>query len=156
MRSLNLVLSICTVIAALNFPAPAQSMSDTKAGVDKAYMQKIWDGWATLDPGNVAQFYASGSHTFFDIAPLKYSSWDEYQKGVRQVLADFTSAKFTVNDDAELHPAGKYVWGTATVKEEMTHKDGKVDTGTFRWTMVFEQQGGKWLVVHEHISAPLQ
>jgi len=23
-------------------------------------------------------------------------------------------------------------------------------------TVVFEQQGGKWLVVHEHISAPLQ
>jgi ketosteroid isomerase-like protein len=42
------------------------------------------------------------------------------------------------------------------VKEEMTHKDGKTDMGTFRWTVVFEQQGGKWLVVHEHISAPLQ
>ena len=105
---------------------------------------------------NVAQFYASGPHTFFDIAPLKYSSWDEYQKGVREVLADFKSARFTVSDDAELHAAGKYVWGTATVKEEMTHKNDKVDTGAFRWTMVFEKQGGKWLIVHEHVSAPAQ
>ncbi len=123
---------------------------------DKAYLQKIWDGWSTLDPANVAQFYASGQHVFFDIAPLKYSSWDEYQKTVVQVLADFKSAKFTVNDDAELHPAGNYVWGTATVKQEVTHKNGKIDMGNFRWTMVFEKQGGKWLIVHEHVSLPAQ
>jgi len=157
MRSCKLPLSICVVLIALNLPAAAKKMHSGKtAAPDKAYLQKIWDGWATLDPANVAQFYASGPHTFFDIAPLKYSSWDEYQIGVRQVVADFKSAKFTVNDDAELHPAGKYVWGTATVKEEMTHKNDKVDTGNFRWTVVFEQQGGKWLIVHEHISVPLQ
>jgi ketosteroid isomerase-like protein len=61
-----------------------------------------------------------------------------------------------VNEDAELHSAGNYVWGTATVKEEMTHKNGKVDMGTFRWTVVFEKQGGKWLIVHEHVSVPAQ
>jgi len=61
-----------------------------------------------------------------------------------------------VNDDAELHPAGNYVWGTATIKEEMVHKDGKIDMSNFRWTMIFEKQGGKWLIVHEHTSVPLQ
>lgn len=157
MKSHTLVFTLCVLCSILTSPTSAKEMSAGKtAAPDKAHMQKIWDGWSTLDPANVAQFYASGPHTFFDIAPLKYSSWDEYQKGVRQVVADFKTAKFTVNDDAELHPAGKYVWGTATVKDEMTHKDGKVDTGNFRWTVVFEQQGGKWLIVHEHISAPMQ
>jgi ketosteroid isomerase-like protein len=157
MKPRMLVLVLCFACSALTSPAAAKKMHAGKtAAPDSAYLQKIWDGWATLDPANVAQFYASGPHTFFDIAPLKYSSWDEYQKGVRQVLADFKSAKFTVNDDAELHPGGKYVWGTATVKEEMTHKNDKVDTGNFRWTVVFEQQGGKWLIVHEHVSVPAQ
>ena len=149
------VLVLCVALSGLNSAAAKQS-AGAIAAPNKAHLQKIWDGWATLDPTNVAQFYAFGPHTFFDIAPLKYSSWDEYEKGVRQVIGDFKSAKFTVNDDAELHPAGKYVWGTATVRDEITHKNGKVDTGTFRWTVVFEQQGGKWLVVHEHVSAPLQ
>lgn len=27
---------------------------------DKALMQKLWDGWSTLDTANVAKFYASG------------------------------------------------------------------------------------------------
>jgi len=34
-------------------------------------------------------------------------------------------------------------------------KSGKREMGTFRWTFVFEKQGGKWLLVHEHISEPL-
>jgi ketosteroid isomerase-like protein len=123
---------------------------------DKAFMQKIWDGWATLDPANVANFYAGGPHTFFDIAPLKYDSWDEYEKGAKGVLAGFSSAKFTVNDDAAVHPHGDLVWGTATIKEEMTTKDGKINMGSFRWTVVWENEDGKWLIVHEHVSAPLQ
>ena len=155
MKSCTLVFVLFLACSTLTSPAAAKKMPKT-AAPDKSHLQTIWDSWATLDPAKVAQFYASGPHTFFDIAPLKYSSWDEYEKGVRQVVADYKSAKFTVNDDADLHPAGKDVWGTATVKYEMTHKDGKVDAGNFRWTVVFEQQGGKWLIVHEHISIPSQ
>jgi ketosteroid isomerase-like protein len=123
---------------------------------NQALLQKVWDGWSTLDVANVKEYYASGPHTFFDIAPLKYSSWDEYQKGVVNVLAGFKTAQFTVNDDAEIHPAGEYYWGTATVKEDATLKSGKRDMGNFRWTFVFGKQAGKWVIVHEHVSAPLQ
>jgi ketosteroid isomerase-like protein len=146
------------VLIALTVHAGAKSGSkEMKAGApDKAYLQKIWDGWNTLDSVNVAQYFASGPHPFFDIAPLKYKSWDEYQAGVTKELADYKSAKFTVNDDAELHPAGNYLWGTATVKYEMTHKNGRVDMGDLRWTFIFEKQGGKWPIVHEHVSMPIQ
>lgn len=123
---------------------------------DKALMQKIWDGWGTLDPANVAQYYATGPHTFFDIAPVKYASWDEYDSGAKNVLGGYNSAKFTVNDDAALHPSGDLVWGTATVNFQMDSKAGKVEMGTMRWTVVWENVDGKWLIVHEHVSAPMQ
>jgi ketosteroid isomerase-like protein len=123
---------------------------------DKAYLQKVWDGWSTLNPDNVAQFYATGPHTFYDIAPLKYGSWDDYNKGVRNVLAGYKSAKFDVNDDVEIHPHGDLVWATATVKDQMTTTAGKVEMGNFRWTVILENESGKWQIVHEHISAPLQ
>ena len=150
-RLLTLLVSLTMIATSV-----AATKKPTEKIPDKAYLQKIWAGWATLDPANVAQYYATGPHLFFDIAPLKYANWDEYQKTVVQVLADFKSAQFTVNDDAELHPAGNYVWGVATIKEEMTHKNGKVDMGNFRWTVIFEKQGGKWLIVHEHVSVPAQ
>lgn len=144
------------LVACIALTLAAGTAAQKAAGApDKAYMQRIWDGWSTLNPDNVAQFYAAGAHVFFDIAPLKYNSWDEYQTGVRKVLSDYKSAKFTINDDAELHAAGKYVWGTATVKFEMTHRDGKVDMGNMRWTVVFEKQSTKWLTVHEHVSVPM-
>jgi ketosteroid isomerase-like protein len=152
--------SLCILTLALSaFSQTGKaSMKKSAAGPvpDKAYMQKIWDGWSTLDPANVAKFYASGPHTFFDIAPLKYNSWDEYQAGVKSVLAGYSKGKFTVNGDAAIYPHGDLVWGTATVKEEMTTKAGKVEMGNFRWTVIWENEDGKWLIVHEHVSAPLQ
>ena len=137
-------------------PKPTAKGSAAGPAPDSAYMQKIWAGWSPLDTANVAKFYADGPHTFFDIAPLKYSSWEDYEKGVKAELADYKSAKFILNDDIAIHPHGDLVWATATVKEEMTTKAGKVEMGTFRWTVVFEDQDGKWLIVHEHVSEPLQ
>lgn len=154
--SVSLCLILITLSAAAQARKPAAKKASAGPAPDKAYLQKIWDGWSTLDPANTAKFYATGQHAFFDIAPLKYNSWEEYEKGVKGVLAGYKSAKFTVNDDAEIHAQGDLVWATATVKDEMTNKAGKVEMGNFRWTVVFENEDGKWLIVHEHVSAPLQ
>jgi ketosteroid isomerase-like protein len=151
--------SLCLLWLTLTGLAQTKSpMTKKGAGPvpDKVFMQKVWDGWATLDPANVAQYYATGPHMFFDIAPLKYNSWDEYLSGSKVVLAGFQSARFTVNDDAAFHAEAGLVWATATVKEEMTEKSGKVDMGAFRYTVIWENQDGKWLIVHEHVSAPIQ
>ena len=123
---LKRLLAVTLCVLALSLSGLAQTKKSTTkkspAGPtpDKAYLQKVWDGWSTLDPANVAQYYAPGPHVFFDIAPLKYNSWEEYEKGVKGVLAGYKSAKFTVNDDVAIHPHGDLVWFTATVKEEMT------------------------------------
>jgi ketosteroid isomerase-like protein len=134
---------------------PAPKKSHAGGALDKAYLQKIWDGWATLNPDNTAQFYAKGPHMFFDIAPVKYNSWDEYYAGVKNVLAGFQSATFKVNDDAQIHPAGKDVWIAATIASDMVEKSGKHDISTMRWTAVFEKSEGKWLIMHEHVSEPM-
>ena len=147
---------VCILLLAGVAPA-AKTTKKRKAmsspGLDKAYLQKIWDGWDQLDPAKQAPFYAKGKHMFFDVAPLKYSSWSEYQAGVAKELADYKSATFTVNNDAEIHSCGKdCAWAAATVKQDATMKSGKRDVATFRWTVVFQQQQGNWLIVHEHVS----
>jgi ketosteroid isomerase-like protein len=154
-----LTVSLCLLTLILAGAAQTKKSATKKSAgpaPDQAYLQKIWDGWGTLDPDNVAKYYASGPHTFFDIAPLKYGSWDEYQKGAKGVLAGYKSARFTVNDDAAVHSHADVVWITATVAEQMTTTAGKVEMGNFRWTALFENEDGKWLIVHEHVSAPLQ
>ncbi len=155
-----LTVSLCLLAITLSGFAQTKksTMKKTAAGPvpDKAYLQKVWDGWSTLDPANVAKYYATGPHVFFDIAPLKYGSFEEYSTGVKGVVAGYKSAKFTLNDDLAIHPQGDLVWATATVAEQMTTKAGKVEMGNFRWTVILENEDGKWLIVHEHVSAPLQ
>ena len=67
-----LTVSFCLLALALSVSAQTKksAMKKVSAGQvpDAALMQKIWDGWATLDPANVAQYYANGPHVFFDIA----------------------------------------------------------------------------------------
>jgi ketosteroid isomerase-like protein len=148
-------IAVLVIVLSCAVAGVAQKATKHATGaVDKAYLQKIWDGWATLDAAGQRQYYAQGPHVFFDVAPLKYGSWDEYQAGVAKELADYKSAKFTVNDDAQIHKAGDTYWVTATVAYEMTRKSGKVEMGTMRSTDVFEKQEGKWVIVHEHISVP--
>ncbi|MBI3476721.1 MAG: nuclear transport factor 2 family protein [Acidobacteria bacterium] len=150
-------ISLLMLIACLAMAGFAQKAAKASSGggVDRAYLQKIWDGWGAMDAAHQKQFYAQGPHVFFDIAPLKYGGWDEYQAGVGQALADFKAAKFIVNDDLQIHKSGDAYWITSTVAFDMTHKSGKRDMGQFRWTAVLEKHDGQWLVVHEHVSAPM-
>jgi ketosteroid isomerase-like protein len=140
--------------ASSNAKAEGAGASNTEAP-SKVLMDAIWAGWSSGNPANVAKYYAKGPHAFFDIAPLKYNSWAEYEKGVVQVISGFQSLKATVNGDAQIHRHGNLVWGTATVHHLDVAKDGKKSEGDFRWTVIWEKSGTEWLIVHEHVSAPL-
>jgi ketosteroid isomerase-like protein len=150
---------LALVMCIMSFPQASSAQKANKvavesATVDKAYLQKIWNGWATLDAAGQKQYYAQGPHVFFDVSPLKYGNWDEYQSTVSKDLADYKAARFSVNDDAQIHKSGDAYWVTATVASDMTRKSGKREMATFRWTAIFEKQNGKWLIVHEHVSEP--
>lgn len=160
MRKRNTSLSLIVLFLTLSALAASKPASHkaTNGGPapDSAYMQKILDAWSTLDTSKVAPYYAQGEHTFYDIAPVKYTSWDDYAKGVVQVAADFQTVAFTLNDDAVVHPHGDLYWGTGTVKGDILHKSGKREMATYRWTVIWEKQNGKWVIVHDHFSAPEQ
>lgn len=35
-----------------------------------------------MDSASMTQYYVQGDYTFFDIAPMKYRNWTEYQNGL--------------------------------------------------------------------------
>ena len=151
-------LTVLLAVLALALPSLAQShqAAISSGAPDAALMQKILDGWSTMNPHDAAKFYAPGAGVFFDITPLKYSSWDEYENGVRNVLANYQSLKLTANDDATVHVHGDMAWGTTTIKEDAVRKNGMREMATLRWTMIWEKRNGEWLIVHDHTSEPLQ
>lgn len=148
------MLALLAVLAiSLSIPATAQT---TTRAVDKAYLQKILDTWSSFDLEKAGQYYVQGpGHLFFDITPLKYNGWDEYKAGVQQVLKQYSSFKFTINDDLQIHPAGKITWVDGTLKVDATTANGEKQPLVLRWTAIFEKRSGHWLIAHEHVSVPL-
>ncbi|HKU27564.1 MAG TPA: nuclear transport factor 2 family protein [Candidatus Sulfotelmatobacter sp.] len=145
-------------VVALTTPVSAQSTSGPQTqSPSKQLMRDIWDGWATLDTANVSRFYdKNATDTFFDVTPLKYKGWSAYESGVKSVLAQWQSMKATINDDAEVHANGNLYWGTATVHLEITPKQGNPMNLDVRWTALWQKQAKQWLIVHEHVSTPMQ
>ena len=119
-------------------------------------MQQIWDAWGTLDPANTAKFYSKDARrTFFDLAPLKYTGWNEYQAGVKKSFADYSSAKFTLYAGGHVAQRGNFAWAEDTGHATLVKKAGGKDDLDFRWTVLWEKDGAEWLIIHEHVSAPM-
>jgi len=120
-------------------------------------MQAEYDLWSTGDPTKVAPLFAKDPDLiFFDITPLKYNGWGEYEKGVAVVFADYQSLKCTVNDDAHGGRSGNQAWTAGTISVHGVKKDGSVDDFSMRTTEVWEKRAGKWLIIHEHASVPMK
>lgn len=122
----------------------------------KHLMDKVTDGWVTLDPSKVAQYYAKDvGLAYYDIAPLKYTGWDEYESGSRKLFSTWKSIKVTISPDFKGYKNGNAAWATFTSSFEITPKKGPVMRGEGRNTEVFEKRGDQWIIVHEHGSVPM-
>ena len=147
--------------AALVLAAAALAQSEKKAAEApdfKAEIQKVWDAWSTLDPNNAAPFYAKDAgNVYFDVTPMKYTGWAAYAAGVPKAMnfPQYQSAKFTINPDFKQHVRGNFAWTTYTFQGELVRKDGGKEPLAGRGTDLWEKRGDVWLIVHEHISAPL-
>lgn len=148
--------ALLTLVIALSLAGLAQTGKTGDTGEFKGLIQHYWEAWSTLNPDNAAPMYAKDADAvFFDIAPLKYNGWNEYKEGVKKVLGDVTSATFIPNDDLKATRRGNIAWTSVTVHAVMHQKDGKTTDTNIRHTVIWEKRGGKWTIVHEHVSAPL-
>ncbi|HEY3027939.1 MAG TPA: nuclear transport factor 2 family protein [Pyrinomonadaceae bacterium] len=122
----------------------------------KALSDRYFAAWSSLNPDNAAPLYAKDADLiFYDIVPLKYTGWAEYDKGVRGVLGGFESLKLTPNGDLKATRRGNVAWTTVTFHLSAKLKSGGQMETDGRHTAIRERRGGKWLIVHEHFSAPL-
>ena len=154
--AVSFLLSMVLGIGPLAARAEPQAGTDKSISAIKDVLTKALAGWMTLDPANAAPYYAKdASLAYFDLAPLKYTGWDAYAAGVKEIFADLTSVKFTLNDDLLIHRSGNTAWATTTMGTEMIMKGGATESTTSRWTAVLERRGKNWLIVHDHVSVPM-
>jgi ketosteroid isomerase-like protein len=92
---------------------------------------------------------------FYDyVPPLQYKG----ASAVRSRLdAFFQEAQDLKGEFVELEVVADDKLGAARSLQHLTwkDKDGKPMEGTFRVTDVFHQVGGKWKLIHSHVSVPV-
>ncbi|MEK6302625.1 MAG: nuclear transport factor 2 family protein [Acidobacteriota bacterium] len=141
--------------AQMKRPAPKPAPGGTSEF--KKMIEDYYTAWSTLNPDNAAKYYAKDADiVFYDVAPLKYNSWSEYRAGVIKAFTEpMLSGKLTPNDDLKATRRGNIVWTTVTFHLSAKPKAGEALEVDCRHTAIWEKRGSKWLIVHEHVSAPL-
>ncbi|HSE38728.1 MAG TPA: nuclear transport factor 2 family protein [Blastocatellia bacterium] len=155
------VVLIATLMLSVAISVSAQTRTASKKGAleseFRAILEQYFAAWSTLNPDNAAKFYAKDAGlVFYDIAPLKYVGWTEYKTGVIKAFTEtMSSGKLTPNNDLQVTQRGPVVWTTVTFHLSAKPKAGGEMELDCRQTAIWEKRGGKWLIVHEHLSAPL-
>jgi ketosteroid isomerase-like protein len=125
------------------------------AGIRKL-INDYYEAWNTLDPENADRFYDKGAGlVFYDIAPLQYNGWNEYKQSLKALFTQYSSFKLIPRDDLKVRRNGGMAFVTLTLHLSAVHKTGGPLELDARHTAILEKRGGRWVIVHEHISAPL-
>jgi len=128
---------------------------------DSANFRKLTDAycaaWSSGNPDNAAKFYAKDADlVFYDVAPFSYHGWKEYRPGVQKALFDnMASGTLSAGKDLKVTRRGMMAWTSVPMHLSMKTKDGKSTEADLRYTGIWEKRGPSWVLVHEHISAPM-
>jgi uncharacterized protein (TIGR02246 family) len=150
-------------ILALATAGSTAAMAADRAAVDadKAAIQALEDtyneGFNSKDVDKVMSAYLPGKELFvFDvIPPLEYRGSDAYRKDFQELFAMFPGPIKNIITEQTIHVAGSLAYGHNIQTAEFTGKDGRKVKMVVRATDIYRKVHGKWLIVEEHNSVPV-
>jgi ketosteroid isomerase-like protein len=155
---MRIVTALCAAILASTSAAAADSPA---ANADKAAIQSLEntynEGFNSKDVDKIMSVYAPGKQLFvFDVVPPReYSSWEAYKKDWDGLFAAFPGPVKNTISEQTIHVVGSLAYGHSIQAGELTGKDGTKTTIVVRTSDVYRKMNGKWLIVEEHNSVPV-
>jgi ketosteroid isomerase-like protein len=109
------------------------------------------------DMVGVGRYYANSPDlVIFDVVPpLSYVGWDSFRTDWQGFFDGFKSISVYDWTDIHVEAARDLGWMHAIVHIVGVLSDGKPLDMTFRDTAIYKRQTGKWVVVHDHGSVPI-
>jgi uncharacterized protein (TIGR02246 family) len=153
------ILSVLSV--AILVSANAVAGEQPAANADKAAIQALEDtyneGFNSKDVDKVMSVYAPGKQLFvFDVVPPReYKSWEAYKKDFVELFSAFPGAIKNTISEQTIHVVGSIAYGHNIQTSEFTGKDGTKVKIIDRTTDVYRKMDGKWVIVEEHNSVPV-
>lgn len=157
-------LYICVAVWILAVAAPAQTSKATTGGSksgDEGAIRKLeqnfGDAVKAKDVDKIMANYERGEKlVVFDvIPPREFVGWDAYKKDWQEFLSTFHGPiTFEING-LEITAVGNLAYGYSFQHVAGQTTDGNQSDITVRVTDVYRKTGGKWQIVHEHVSVPV-
>jgi len=135
--------------------------AQTPAASDKADIEALItnysDSFNSRSVDGIMSCYARGKGLFvFDaVPPREYPSWDAYKRDWEGLLSAFPGPAKTTVSDIDITVVGPVAYGHDIQSSTFTRKDGSALNAVVRVTDVFRKIKGKWLIVQEHVSFPV-
>ncbi len=126
---------------------------------NEAEIRQLIDDWIEAfrakDVERIMSFYAQDVVAYDIVPPLQYKSAADYRKDWEAMLAmsegplgyEASDMRVVAGDDTAFCHCLNHVSGKMT--------GGKAFDNWMRVTVGYKKIDGKWLVVHEHVSAPI-
>jgi uncharacterized protein (TIGR02246 family) len=129
---------------------------DDKTAIEAVEQQYI-KAFNAKDVNAIMAIYAPGDQLFvFDaVPPRQYPNWDAYKKDWEALFAAYPGSLTDTMSDLSITVVGPVAYSHHIETTHFTRKDGTAADVVVRVTDVFRKLNGKWLVVQEHVSVPV-
>jgi ketosteroid isomerase-like protein len=155
-RTILLAVVSTLILASYQYSPAASSKGNDEAEI-KALEQRIVDGAKARDVDAVMKNYVDDdSLLVFDvIPPRQYVGAKALSRNWQGFLDGFDGTITLENSDMEVVSDGKLAYAHYIAHVAGKGKDGNPIDMAFRLTDVLRKVKGKWLIVHEHVSVPV-
>ncbi len=159
MRKFGFVL-LTLAVAAVAFGAALGLSAQKKAADNTAEIQalerRFIAAFNARDLAAIMDCYAREGLFVFDIVPPRqYVGWEAYKKDWEDFLKQYPGPVKIQISDLSVTAEGNIGFGHSIQSGFTTRKDGTKLNATYRVTDCYRKINGKWLIVHEHVSVPV-
>ena len=150
------VIGMALVAGCLSAGLPARAQTKDEQEI-RSLEDQFAAAFSAKDVDAIMKFYVPGNELFvFDMGvPRQHVGWDDYKKDWHDFLAMLSGPiKFTLSDLSVMSD-GKIAYGHNIQHLSWTMTDGSLMEMTVRVTDVYRKIDGKWLIVQEHVSVPI-
>jgi uncharacterized protein (TIGR02246 family) len=123
----------------------------------EAQVRGLIDAWVEAARANdidrIMAAYAPDILSFDAIGQLQFKGIDAYRKHWQACIAMCPSPIFEIHD-LGIEAGERVAFGHYLLRCGAKGDDGKEQTGWMRVTVCCRKTAGRWLVAHEHFSAP--
>jgi ketosteroid isomerase-like protein len=139
---------------------PAAPAAARPAPSDKAQIAALERGFMAAfnakNVGRIMSYYDKNGLFVFDVVvPRDYPSWASYEKDFQDLFAANPGPLDMKLSDLAITVVGDVAYGHSIQGGYFTDKAGKKTEMVVRVSDVYRKVGGRWKIVQEHVSVPI-